>query len=62
MTLMSGSEILSLREAAELARVRHETIRQWCIKFGIGNFEDDRWRVRKSDLLRVQRARRILGK
>lgn len=59
---MSGSEILSLRGAAKIAAVSHETVRQWCEKGVLGQRVGDRWHIPKTDLNRILRARRVLGK
>ncbi len=60
---MSGTEILTLRKAAEVAKVSHVTVREWCEKHGIGELQEDgRWHIRRADLNRVVRARAILGR
>ncbi len=62
LVAMSGSEILSLREAAAVAEVSRVTMLKWCRKFDIGEFDGDRWRIRRPDLQRIVRARKVFGK
>lgn len=61
--LFSGWEMadkmLSLRSAADLAGVSHETVRKWCQRYpGVGHQEGKLWRVSKPELLRIARAYR----
>lgn len=52
-------DTLSLRAAAKVAGVSHETVRKWCKKYpGVGHRDGQLWRISKPEVLKVARAYR----
>lgn len=51
------TETVSLRKAAALAGVSHETVRTWCGKYGFGRQDaKGRWFIPIAELMQVSRA------
>lgn len=59
---MEAEKFTSLREAAEFADVSHETIREWCKRYGIGENIDGSWIVTRQKLEFIMSARSVLGR
>jgi len=53
---------LSLIEAARRADASEEAVRGWCLRLGIGDLIDGRWRVDADKLQAVIEARRVMGR
>jgi len=53
---------LSLNEAARAADTSEEAVRGWCLRLGIGERIDGRWRVDADKLQAVIDARRVMGR
>lgn len=59
---MARHEIKTLRRAAALAGVSHEAVREWCERHGIGSKQEDgTWVIDRRKLMRLVRARKVLG-
>lgn len=57
-----SSEISGLVRAAQIARVQPSTVREWCLRYGIGRKDGARWYVDRKALRRIMRARAELGR
>ena len=56
------ASVLTLRQAAGLARVTPDTVARWCTSLGLGSRDErGRWRVHPGKLMAVVEARRVLG-
>lgn len=62
MRTIAKDNSLSLIEAAKLADVSEQAARGWCLRLGIGELIDGRWRVDADKLQAVIEARRVMGR
>lgn len=58
---MAGKEIITLRAAAQVADVSHETIRKWCVIYGIGDNTSGRWSINRRRLLEIVKAKQAVS-
>jgi len=62
MHATSKDNSLSLIEAARAADTTDQSVRVWCVRLGIGEKIDGRWRVDPDKLQAVIDARRVMGR
>lgn len=53
-------ELSSLREAASYAGVSHQTVKNWCKRYGIGKLKGGRWHVSHPRLIMIMAAKQTL--
>jgi len=58
---MPSKEIHGLRTAAKIANVSPESMRQWCIRYGIGKKEKGQWIINRREMQIIVNAYKIVG-
>lgn len=59
---MSSKQIVGLRRASQIAGVSRVAVGNWCEKYGIGTMVDGVWHIDRAALMKIVRARLVLGR
>lgn len=58
---MQASEYIGLRRAAEHSGRSHQTIKNWCVRYEIGELRGGKWCISRAGLDRVLKAKLFLA-